>query len=132
MTLRTADALAAIGIVAICSGAGWLYSSTGSAIVVGAVVGALTAAIVAWLQVRPLASLAVTAGSAVGVLVGQRIVRVLCLPSECRGLEAVAAILTGVGAFVGVGLVVALVIRSFDEYRIGSAPPPDNDSAAST
>lgn len=132
MTQRTADAFTGFGIVAICAAAAWLYSSTGIAVAIGAILGVTVAVIAAWLRVRPLASLAVTAGSAVGALVGQRIVRVLCLPSECPGLEAVAAILTGIGALVGIGLVVALVIRSFDEYRTASAPPPDNDSAAST
>ena len=51
----------------------------------------------------------------------------LCLPSECPAAESGAAIITAIGAFIGVGLVVALATRSFDEHREAIAagrPPP--------
>ncbi len=72
-------------------------------------------------------ALTVAAGTGAGALVGQGIVRALCLPGSCPAFEATAAVLTGLGALVGVGLVVALVTRSFDEYHEAIAanrPPP--------
>ena len=45
------------------------------------------------------------------------IVGVLCEPAGCIAFEAVAATTTGIGALVGIGLVVALATRSFDEYQ---------------
>ena len=52
---------------------------------------------------------------------------VLCEPEGCVAFEAGAAIITGIGALVGIGLVVALATRSFDEYSDavdrGQKPP---------
>jgi hypothetical protein len=50
-------------------------------------------------------------------MIGRSIAAALCRPGTCLGVEIVAAVLTGIGAFVGVGLIVALATRSFDEYR---------------
>lgn len=122
MSDRSADIAASVVIVAMCGLAGWLYTDTAMSLAVGAAFGVIAAAVVLWLRVRPLASIAVIAATATGVLVGKSIVRVLCLPNECIGLETTAAVLTGIGAFVGVGLVVALVMRSFDEYRTAQDP----------
>ena len=47
---------------------------------------------------------------------------------DTRFAFVVAAVVTGLGALVGVGLVVALVTRSFDEYHEAVAanrPPPE-------
>lgn len=72
--------------------------------------------------------MSVVVGTIVGAFIGRNIVRVLCLPGSCPSLEIVAAVLGAVGAFVGVGLVVALVTRSFDEYYEAieaRRPPPE-------
>lgn len=68
-------------------------------------------------MVRTVVAVAVFAGTAVGVLLGRNLVRVLCLPGTCVAAETTAAVLLGIGASVGVGLVTALAVRSFDEYR---------------
>lgn len=94
---------------------------------VGAVIGLGTALLVVVFRVRSLVAVAVATGSGVGAFLGGTIVGVLCEPSGCPVFEATAATLTGVGALVGIGLVVALVTRSFDEYRESIArdlPPP--------
>ena len=74
--------------------------------------------------------MAVFVGTAVGLLLGRNIVHVLCRPGSCVAAETTASVLLGLGAFIGVGLVAALVTRSFDEYREASGPPPDGDEDA--
>lgn len=96
----------AIGGLVAGTGAGWIAGRSGMRIFV---------------------AIAITAGVAGGMLVGRGVVRALCLPGSCVELELVGAIVTGVGALVGVGLVVALVTRSFDEYHdavAASRTPP--------
>ncbi len=102
--------------------------------VVGAVVGAGTAAMTAFFRVRPVVAIPVGIGAGIGAYVGGTIVGVLCEPTGCPAFEAAAATTTGVGALVGIGLVVALATRSFDEYREGQErnahrPPSGDDSA---
>jgi hypothetical protein len=79
--------------------------------------GLLAGLVAARAGIRPLVALAVLAGTLGGALVGRGIVRALCLPGSCVGLEVTAAVATGIGALIGIGLVVALVTRSFDEYH---------------
>jgi hypothetical protein len=59
----------------------------------------------------------VASGTFVGGILGRSSARVLCFPKDCASAEIVAASLAGIGTFVGVGLVAALVTRSFDEFR---------------
>ena len=83
-------------------------------------------------RVRGVIAVAVLAGTLVGALIGARVTHVLCLPGSCAGLEISAALVAGIGAFVGVGLVAALVTRSFDEYRESVTrplPTPDRPTS---
>ena len=87
----------------------------------GAIAGGLTGLVagvgVFVLGLRVMVATPVLIGTVAGALLGSSIVRALCLPETCHSSEILAAILTGLGSFVGVGLVVALVTRSFDEFR---------------
>jgi hypothetical protein len=96
------------------------------AVVFGLVGGALAAAVV-MAQVRWVVALPVIGGVVVGIVVGWSIPHRRCAPDGCPLVEISAAAVTGLGALVGVGLVVALVTRSFDEYREATEqrrPPP--------
>ena len=78
-------------------------------------------------EVRPIVAVFVIVGTVTGAFVGAAIAALLCQPSSCLGIEIAAAVVTGVGAFVGVGMIAALTARSFDEYRTAVAanrPPP--------
>ncbi len=68
-------------------------------------------------EVRTVVVASVTAATVTGAYIGRGIVSVICLPATCVALEILGAILTGAGAFIGVGMIVALATRSFDEYR---------------
>lgn len=98
---------------------------------VGAAIGAAAGAAAGWgavrAGVRPIVGGPVLVGTAAGAVAGRSIVHALCLPGSCPGLEWTAASLTGLGSLVGIGLLVALVVRSFDEYRAArdeDRPPP--------
>ena len=95
--------------------------------VIGAVAGGLAGTAAALLQMRAAVAITLVASLAVGAVIGQGIVHALCLPDGCGAAEAVGAIVMGIGAFVAVGLVAALVTRSFEEYHEAVAarrPPP--------
>ena len=67
-------------------------------------------------------------GAMAGALVGASIVETICLPGVVRSpRDATAAGVSAIAAFIGVGLVAALVTRSFDEYNehvaAGQDPP---------
>lgn len=94
---------------------------------VGAMLGGVMGLIAERAGIRRMVTLAVVAGTATGTFVGAAIAGVLCRPATCLWLEVTAGIVTGVGAFVGVGMIAALTARSFDEYRDAVAarrPPP--------
>jgi hypothetical protein len=77
---------------------------------------------------RALVALALIVSLAIGAIIGQGIVHALCLPDGCVAAESVAAVVTAVAAVVAMGLVVALVTRSFEEYNEAVAarrPPPE-------
>lgn len=106
---------------------GWLVESTVAWITIGAVVGLGIAAMIIVFGVRPLVAAPVGIGAGIGAYLGGTIVGVLCEPAGCPAFEAAAATTTGIGALVGIGLVVALATRSFDEYQEAmerGAPPP--------
>ena len=77
-----------------------------------------------------------------GSLIGSSIVETICLPESCVAIEATAAVVVGIASLIGVGLVAALVTRSFDEYNehqaAGTEPPgvgcevPDTDNGTRT
>lgn len=111
---------------------GWMVDRTLVWTTIGAVVGLGIAVMIVWYHVRPLVAVTVGVGAGLGAFLGGRIVAVLCEPSGCPAFEATAATTTGIGALVGIGLVVALATRSFDEYREAQergAPPPTSSCA---
>ena len=98
--------------------------------VIGTLAGAAMGVVVGLSGVRPLVALSVSLGTVIGVVLGRSIVAVLCAPAGCATMEWIAGIATGIGAFVGVGLVVALATRSFEEYgEAVSANGPARDVA---
>ena len=106
---------------------GWMVDRTLAWATIGAVVGLGVAVMIVWYRVRPLVAAPVGIGAGIGAYLGGKIVAVLCEPAGCPAFEATAATTTGLGALVGIGLVVALATRSFDEYREAQergAPPP--------
>ena len=112
---------------------GWIVDRTLIWTTIGAVVGLGIAAMIVWYHVRPFVATTVGVGAGLGAFLGGKIVAVLCEPSGCPAFEATAATTTGLGALVGIGLVVALATRSFDEYREAQergVPPPTSSCAA--
>ncbi|MCP4305279.1 MAG: hypothetical protein GY926_21420 [bacterium] len=108
----------AIAASAICGGVvGWLIGSSLAWGTIGAVVGLGVSLMTLVYGVRPLVAAPVGIGAGVGAYLGGTIVEVICEPKGCPAFEAVAATTTGIGALVGIGLVVALATRSFDEYQ---------------
>lgn len=125
--MRTADLVAASTLLIAGVASGMVLGGP-VAITVGAVIGGALATAAAVLRLRPLVSSSVAAGGLAGCFVGASVIRVLCLPDTCPGLEAVGGTVTAAGAIVGVAVVVALVTRSFDEYREAveaGRPPPE-------
>ena len=100
---------------------GWLLGGI-NGVVIGAILGGGIGVVADRFQVRTPVAVAVTAAAVTGAFIGQSVVSVICEPDTCRGLEIAAAILTGLGAFIGVGVIAALATRSFDEYREGRDP----------
>ncbi len=98
--------------------------------VTGAVVGVTVFSVVGYLgvraNIRPAVVATVLVGTMAGALIGASIVEAICLPATCRPLEAAGAVVTAAVTFIGVGLVAALVTRSFDEYneREAAGLPP--------
>ena len=124
--IRLSDWAAAATSAVFGAVTGVLLGSTTLA-VVGALVGFAFAVVAARFNVRPSITATVFVGTMAGVLVGASIVESICLPSTCPTLEVVGATVTGIAAFIGVGLVAALVLRSFDEYNehvVAGTPPP--------
>jgi hypothetical protein len=125
--MRPADVIAALSLLLAGVGSGLLLGGP-VAITLGVLVGVGLGAASSAVRLRPLVAVSVAAGGLAGVFVGASVVRVLCLPATCDGLEAFSGAITGAGAVVGVGVVVALVTRSFDEYREAidaGRPPPE-------
>jgi hypothetical protein len=93
---------------------------------IGAVMGLGIAVMIVIYEVRPLVAAPVGIGAGIGAYLGGTIVGVLCEPAGCPAFETVAATTTGIGALVGIGLVVALATKSFDEFqesrRLGTPP----------
>ena len=95
--------------------------------VVGAAIGFAFAYGAGRARVRPVVATTVFAGASAGALIGASIVETICLPDTCVGLEITGGVVIGIASMVGVGLVAALVTRSFDEYNEvvaqGKEPP---------
>lgn len=67
-------------------------------------------------------------GGAIGGTLGWAVTQVACRPGSCAVSAALVALVSGVVAAAGVGLVMILVSRSLDEWRASAAAgvePPD-------
>lgn len=127
MNRALVESLGFVATVAVGAGTGWLVESSPVAVAVGAAAGLATAVAISLLRIRPLVAIPAVIGTVAGALIGRSVVHILCLPAGCPSAENVAAVLTGVGAFVGVAIVVGLASRSIEEYRESVArhtPPP--------
>ncbi|MCZ7532929.1 MAG: hypothetical protein M5U23_05930 [Acidimicrobiia bacterium] len=124
--MLTTDKLSIATSTAFGGVAGFLIFDWSGA-VVGAVIGGLFAFGAAKARVRPMVATTTFVGAAAGALIGSSIVETICLPDSCVGLEIGAALVVGIASLIGVGLVAALVTRSFDEYEesvaAGKEPP---------
>lgn len=125
--MRTTDLLSAAIVLGGGVVAGVIIGGS-VAIAIGLTVGMALATAVIALRVRPLVAISLVIGGVAGLFVGSSVIQVLCLPDQCPGLEAFGGAVTAVGAVVGVGVVVALATRSFDEYHEAveaGRPPPE-------
>jgi len=116
------------GAISIAIGI-WAGQSLGNTpgAIMGAIVGFGNGAVVAYLKLRFSIAIPVLSGTVAGGLLGRSIVRAICFPGTCNSAEVAAALLTGVGSLIGVGLVTALVVKSFDEYRQANPPMGNAD-----
>jgi len=109
-----------IPMIAALGAIGWLagvmFTPDAGWGVIGLVLGLGCGWLMARAGVRRAIGPAIVAGGVVGVWIGREIIRALCLPGSCTTVEVAGAAITGVGSMVGIGLVAALVVRSFDEY----------------
>jgi hypothetical protein len=96
----------------------WLiFGPSTAGVVLGALMGAGFGFGAARANVRPGIAMTVFVGAMTGGLIGSSVVSTICLPATCVPLEITAGIVTAIASFVGVGIVAALVTRSFDEYN---------------
>ena len=123
--MRTGDVLATLTSALFGGFTGWLIGGGLGAVLGTAVFGGL-AIVGARANVRPAIVATVLVGTMTGALIGSSIVEAICLPATCTALEITGGLVSAVIAFIGVGLVAALVTRSFDEYneRVDAGLPP--------
>jgi hypothetical protein len=125
--MRPTDIISIIVNALFAAVTSWLiFGSSVMSVAVGALVGAGYGFGAARANVRPGVAVTAFVGAMTGGLIGSSIVSTICLPASCVPLEITAGIVTAVGAFIGVGIVAALVTRSFDEYyeRLDAGLPP--------
>lgn len=124
--MRASDIIALIVTTFFGAISGFMIGGTAAA-VVGTVLGSAFGLVAARANVRPAITMTVWVGAMTGALIGASIVETICLPDTCVALESTAAVVVGIGSLIGVGLVAALVTRSFDEYNehreAGTEPP---------
>ena len=124
--MRVSDIVATIVTGLFGGFTGWLLGDTIGALV-GLGLGVAFGLVAAWSNVRPAITMTVWVGAMAGALIGASIVETICLPDTCVALEATSAVVVGIASLIGVGLVAALVTRSFDEYNehqaAGTEPP---------
>ena len=119
MTVQDFVGTAALVVAGV---AGGLAIGPVAAVILG-VLGGLVGLVVVRVGIRWIVAIPVVLGTAAGAVLGWAITHAVCRPEGCPVAEATSAVATAAGAFIGVGLVVALVIRSFDEYREGPGGP---------
>ena len=115
-----------LGSALVAGGGGWLLGEA-IGLIVGLLAGILLGMGALAAGMRPLVGVSLVAAATGGAIIGQGIAAALCSPGSCSGVATAAAVVTAIGALIGVGLVVALVTRSFDEYREAveaNRPPP--------
>jgi len=124
--MRPTDILSIIVNALFGAVTAWLIFDSTTGIVIGALVGAGFGFGAARANVRPGVAMTVFVGAMTGGLIGSSVVSTICLPAACVPLEITAGIVTAIASFVGVGIVAALVTRSFDEYneRLDAGLPP--------
>lgn len=114
-------------MIAAMGAIGWLtglfFSPSAGWTVLGLAVGLGLGYAMARAGVRPFIGPAITGGGLIGAWIGREIVRALCQPGSCTSVEIAGGLLTAIGSMIGLGLVVALVVRSFDEFRESRQPP---------
>ena len=123
--MRAGDALAVASTVMFGGVTGWLLGGTP-----GAAIGGVGSGILAFVgvraNIRPAIVSTVLVSTMAGALIGSGVVQAICLPDTCRTLEISGGVIAAGLTFVGVGLVAALVARSFDEHneREAAGLPP--------
>jgi hypothetical protein len=124
--MRPSDIASMVVTAAFGAFTGWMLAGTAGAMI-GGIGGVAFGVVAARMNVRPAITMTVFVGAMAGALIGSSVVETICLPGSCVAIEVSAAVILGVGALVGVGLVAALVTRSFDEYNAsvadGREPP---------
>ena len=125
--MRLPDVISATTILAAGVGGGLILGDTIT--VVGDVITSITLTITTMiLQIKPLVTIDIAINTITNLFIRTTIIHVLYLPNTCTGLEAFGGTVTAGGAIVGVGVVVALATRSFDEYHKtveAGRPPPE-------
>jgi hypothetical protein len=123
--MRTGDVLAVLTSTLFGGITGWMIGGNLGAVLGIAAFGGL-AIVGARANVRPAIVATVLVGAMTGALIGSSVVQAICLPSTCTAFEITGGLVSAVLAFIGVGLVAALVTRSFDEYneRVDAGLPP--------
>ncbi len=119
-----AVAAALVGVVFLLGGAALGGSALATA---AAVVGFAAGYVLHRAGLRTPVIVAVAAAGVVGLVIGKTVVDALCLPGTCVPLSWLAAVLTAAGSLVGVGLVVALAVRSFEEHQAATRPDAPGD-----
>jgi hypothetical protein len=120
-----ADILLIATMAAFGWGAGMLFAPGAGWSLIGLALGLGAGWLMARTGVRRAVGPAIAIGGIVGAWIGRAIVRALCLPGSCPRVEIAGATLAGIGSFLGIGLVVALVVRSFEEFAEGRGPGGD-------
>jgi hypothetical protein len=123
--MRVSDVLSVFASLLFGAVTGWLIGDLKGALIIASV-SALLAIGGARARIRPGVVSTVLVGAMAGGLIGSSVVEAICLPSTCQTLETAGGLIAAGLSFVGVGLVAALVTRSFDEYneRIEAGLPP--------
>lgn len=114
--MKISDVVSLMFVALAGAAAGWAVGGTMGALVVSLVTGAF-AYLGSLANMRPAVVSTVLIATIAGGFIGSRVVQAICLPQTCQGTEWVGGITVGILTLVGVGLLTALVARSFDEFR---------------